>query len=474
MRVLFVDKQIDYEPLGLLYLSSVLKEAGHEVRLAVAADEDPAAVAGEWRPAVVGYSVYTGSQTYYRDLNLRVKEAVPGAVSVFGGPHPTYFPEFVQEPGVDAVCIGEGEGAILDLVSALEASRPLTGIDNWWFKRGADVERNPVRDLENNLDRLPFPDRELLFEKDALSRQSGIKHFITSRGCPYDCTYCFNHALAEIYRGKGKRLRQMSVERVIEEVKEVQARYAMQFVVFLDDLFIVYVDWLRELAGQFPREVGLPFFCNVRANLVTPEKVALLKRAGCVSVGMGLETGNARLRNDILKRNLSDEQIVEASRLIREAGIQLLTTNMLGLPGGTLALDFETLALNHACRPAYANAFLYQPYPRTELGEYARENGHVEGSLDDIDPSAWERSVLRFASSAEKRQIENLNKLFALAVEWPWSVGFVRRLIELPPNPLFRLTYKVWKGYAIKSRIHPYRPSPREFLKTVRRFMKFD
>ncbi len=476
MRVLFVEKQIDYEPLGLLYLASVLKQAGHEVRLAIASAEDPARVAQAWQPAVVGYSVYTGSQGYYRDLNLRVKAALPEVVSVFGGPHPTYFPEFVQEPGVDAVCVGEGEGAMLDLVAALDAGRPLSGIDNWWFSRdgGRSVERNPVRDLEDSLDRLPFPDRDLLFQRDAFTRQSGIKHFITSRGCPYDCTYCFNHALAEVYRGRGKRLRQMSVERVVEEVKGVQARYPMQFVVFLDDLFIVHAAWLRELAEKFPREVGLPFFCNVRANLITPEKVDLLKRAGCASVGMGLETGNPALRNEILKRNLSDAQIVEASRLLREAGIQVLTTNMLGLPGGTLALDFETLALNHACQPAYANAFLYQPYPRTELGEYARENGHVEGSLDDIDPSAWERSVLRFASPAEKRQIENFNKLFALAVEWPRLAGLVRRLIKLPPNPLFRLAYKLWKGYAIKNRIHPYRPSTREFLLTVRRFMRFD
>ena len=474
MRVLFVEKQIDYEPLGLLTLASVLRQAGHEVRLAIAAQEDPVAVARTWQPGVVGYSVYTGAQTYYRDLNLRLREAAPGVVSVFGGPHPTYFPEFVEEPGVDAVCIGEGEGAILDLVSAVEAGWPLTGLENWWFKGKSGVEQNPVRPAEENLDLLPFPDRELLFEKDPFTRQSGIKHFITSRGCPYDCTYCFNHALAAIYRGKGKRLRQMSVGKVIEEVRWVQDRYPMQFVVFLDDLFIVYVDWLRELAERFPREVGLPFFCNVRANLVTPEKIDLLRRAGCASVGMGLETGNPELRNQVLKRNLSDAQIVEAARLIREAGIQLLTTNMLGLPGGSLALDFETLALNHACRPAYANAFLYQPYPRTELGEYAREGGHVEGSLDDIDPSAWERSVLRFASAGEKRQIENLNKLFALAVEWPWLTGLVRRLIKLPPNPLFRLAYKVWKGYAIKNRIHPYRPSFREFVATVRRFMQFD
>jgi anaerobic magnesium-protoporphyrin IX monomethyl ester cyclase len=474
VRVLFVEKQIDYEPLGLLYLSSALRQAGHEVRLSIASEQDPVAAARAWKPDVVGYSVYTGSQAYYRDLNLRIKHAVD-VVSVFGGPHPTYFPEFIEEPGVDAVCIGEGEGAMLDLAHALQRGQQLTGIENWWFKRdGGEIERNPVRAAVDNLDAIAFPDRELLFEADEFTRQSGIKHFITSRGCPYDCTYCFNHALAEVYRGKGKRLRQMSVDKVVEEVRWVQQRYSMQFVVFLDDLFIVYERWLEELAAKFPREVGLPFFCNVRANLVTPKKIDLLKQAGCVSVGMGLETGNPALRNQILKRNMSDAQIIEASTVIRGAGIELLTTNMLGLPGGTLANDFETLALNHACKPAYANAFLYQPYPRTELGDYARNGGFVEGVLDDIDPSAWERSVLRFSTPEEKRQIENLNKLFALAVQWPWMTGLVRRFIKLPPNHLFRLAYKLWKGYAIKNRIHPYRPSMREFVQTVRRFMTFD
>jgi len=474
VRVLFVQKQIDYEPLGLLYLSSALRQAGHEVRLSIATTEDPVAVARAWQPDVLGYSVYTGSQAYYRDLNLRIKGAVQ-AVSVFGGPHPTYFPEFIEEPGVDAVCVGEGEGAMLDLVQALDDGKPLVGIENWWFKLdGGQIQRNPVRAAENDLDSIAFPDRELLFEADEFTRQSGIKHFITSRGCPYDCTYCFNHALAEVYRGKGKRLRQMSVDKVIEEVRWVQQRYPMQFVVFLDDLFIVYESWLQELAAKFPREIGLPFFCNVRANLVTPAKIELLKQAGCASVGMGLETGNPELRNEILKRNMSDEQIIEASNLIRRAGIELLTTNMLGLPGASLGHDLETLALNHACKPAYANAFLYQPYPRTELGDYARNGGYVEGALDDIDPSAWERSVLRFSTPEEKRQIENLNKLFALAVEWPRITGLVLRLTKLPPNPLFRLAYKLWKGYAVKNRIHPYRPSMGEFLQTVRRFMSFD
>ena len=155
MRILFVEKQIDYEPLGLLYLSSVLRQAGHEVRLAVASDKDPLAVVREWQPAIVGYSVYTGAQGYYRDLNLRIKETA-NVVSVFGGPHPTYFPEYVEEPGVDAVCIGEAEDAILDLVETVESGRPLTGIKNWWFKCDGGVERNPVRPLENDMDRIAF------------------------------------------------------------------------------------------------------------------------------------------------------------------------------------------------------------------------------------------------------------------------------------------------------------------------------
>jgi radical SAM superfamily enzyme YgiQ (UPF0313 family) len=206
---------------------------------------------------------------------------------------------------------------------------------------------------------------------------------------------------------------------------------------------------------------------------MTATKAELLQQAGCASVGMGIETGSEERRKELLQRPLSDQQLVEASRLLREHGIQVLTTNMLGLPGGTLRDDLKTLALNHACRPGYANAFLYQPYPRTILGDYARDAGFVEGSLEDIDESAWDRSVLRFSTAREKRQIENLNKWFALGVEWPWLMRPLRWLIRLPPNPLFRLVYKLWKGYAIKARIHPYRPSIREFLITVRRFFQF-
>ncbi len=396
MRVLFVTQQIDYEPQGIMHLSSALKAAGHQVALAVEAHEDPVTVAIKFEPGIVGYSVITGSQRYYLQLNRRIKQEVD-VFSVFGGPHPTFFPEMIEEEGVDGICIGEGEGAIVDLANALDdggSGRLQTHLarnklrhsstPNWHFKLNGEIVRNPVRPYVDDLDSLPLPDRDLVYNKDRTYQRSKIKHFIAGRGCPYNCTYCFNHALSEIYRGKGRRFRMRSVDNVIEEVCQVKAKYPLEFVVFVDDVFVLSKSWLVEFARKYSREIGLPFFCNTRANLVTAEQVQLLKEAGCTSVSMGIEAANDRLRNELLKRKMSKEQILQAARLLREGGIHFTTTNMIGLPTSTLEDDFQTLALNIECQPAYAHAFIFQPYPRTELGEFTREHGWMVGTFDDI------------------------------------------------------------------------------------------
>lgn len=472
MRVLFVLKQIDYEPIGLMQISAVLKQAGHQVQLAVAATEDVVEVARAWRPNILAYSVWTGGQSYYFGLNRQIRAYVD-AFSAFGGPHPTFFPEMIEDdPLVDGVCVGEGEGALLDLANALDAGGPYHTLPNWHFRWNGEIVRNPVRDAISDLDTLPMPDRALIYEYDSTTAQSPIKHFITGRGCPYDCTYCFNHAWAKIYHD-GRRVRRRSVDLVLDEVAEVRARWPLGFVVFLDDTFILQKGWMAEFAEKYPRRIGLPFFCNVRANLVKPELVAQLRQAGCVSVGMGIETADDHLRNQVLKRNMSREQIVGACRMLREAGIAVLTTNMIGLPGGNLAIDFETVKFNAECRPAFANAFLFQPYPRTELGEYTARQGLLEGDLNSIGASAWEHSVLKFPPG-EKRQIENLQKLFAVTVEFPWLLPLTRLLVKLPHNPFFWLIHKLWKGYTIKTRIHPVRLGWRDYLAMIRRFLRLE
>lgn len=488
MRVLFVERELSYEPQGIMSMSAVLKQAGHDVALAVESMEDPVAFAAEYKPDIVGYSVMTGSQRAVFDINLRVRQAVNPArdaagkrpvFSAFGGPHPTFFPEMVTEPGVDGICVGEGEGALLDLANALGNGGFHPDIPNWWFNIDGEVVKNPVRPLIHDLSSLPHPDRALVYDKHPGLASSGLKHFISSRGCPYNCTYCFNHAYYEIYK-REKRGQQRDVDDVIAEVNTVRARWSLEQAIFIDDLFIIHNDWLEEFAEKWPVQVGLPFFCNVRANMLVkdPRKIELLKRAGCQTVSMGIEAANDRIRVEMLKRRMTKEDIVQTGRMVRDSGMHITATNILGLPTSTLEDDLETMRLNAEAKISYAYAFLFQPYPGTELGQFTQDNDLMVGTFDDIGELAWDHSILNFADEADKSQREHLQRLFALGVEWPWLEPAIRRLIKLPHNAavnnLFWLVHKLHKGYAIYHRVHPTNASPIELFRTAMHFMKIN
>jgi radical SAM superfamily enzyme YgiQ (UPF0313 family) len=488
LRVLFVAQEISYEPQGIMSMSAVLKQGGHDVALAVADIEDPVAYAVDYQPDIVGYSVMTGSQRGYFEMNLKLREAVnPGRqaagkkplFSVFGGPHPTFFPEMVTEPGVDGICVGEGEGAMLELADALAVRNGTykTDIPNWWFNMEGEVVKNPPRPLIHELSDLPHPDRELIYDKIPHLGASKIKHFISSRGCPYACTYCFNHAYYQIYK-REKRGQQRSVDDVIAEVKSVRARWPLEQAIFIDDLFVIYNDWLEEFADKWPREVGLPFFANVRANLLVkdPYKVELLKRAGCGTVSMGIEAANDRVRVELLKRRMTCEDIIKTGKMVREAGIHITATNILGLPTTTLEDDLDTMRLNAQAQMSYAHAFLFQPYPGTELGQFTEEHELMAGTLDDIGDVAWDHSILVFEDEDDKRAREHLQRLFALGVEFPRMERLIRRLVGLPHNKLVDTVcwwvHKLHKGYAMHHRVHPTNASPVELFKTALHFMK--
>lgn len=479
MHLLFIVKAIDNEPQGILLISSMLKQAGHRVSLVVATEEDPVEAALRLQPDVVGYTVYTGPHTWYLELNQRIRAQLPGVFSIFGGPHPTFFPEMIERDGVDGLCIGEGEYATLDLINALEHNGngvhlPDPAIPNWWFNLNGETVRNPLRPLltGEELDALPFPDRDLLYAAHGQSRRTKIKPVITGRGCPYDCAFCFNKAYSDLYEGRGRRFRRRSPDHVIRELQKVKAEYDLRFVLFMDDTFILQDAWLEEFMARYKAEIDLPFWCQVRANLVTDEKIALFKDAGCVSVSFGLEAGNERLRNAVLNRNMSRDEILGAAEVLRRHDITFMTNNMLGLPTGSLEDDFETLELNAQIRPAYANVFLFQPYPKTELGEWAYEHGWMMGTFDDLSGSVSDDTVIQFGSQEEKRQIENLQKLFAVGVEFPWLLPAIRRLIRLHPNQMFWLAYKLWKGWAIKNRMFPFKMAPREYLESALYYMR--
>ena len=467
MRVLFIIRDIEgVEPLGIMYMAALLKRAGHEVRFLPTRGVDLPAEVGHFAPTVIGYGVCTGQHTYYLALNRFLKRQ-HDFLAVFGGPHPTFFPEMIQEGGVDVVCRGEGEYAMLELCDRLEAGRGFADVANLYVKQEGRIYRNSPRPLIDDLDALPFPDREPRYALDEHHRAYATQSFLTSRGCPYRCAYCFNVAMGRLYGSAWFYRRIRSPENVVREIEAVRATSGLSFVQFRCSMFPYEWEWLEEFADLYTRRIGLPFYAHVRANHMSEEVVGLLARAGCKSVNMGIECADETYRRDVLQRPMSNDVIRAACRRLHEHGIAILADNMVGLPGRTLEDDFDTLKFNAECDIDYPLAMILQPYPGTEIDRYARDGGYFEGDYSSIGYNYYCRSPLRFRNEAERRQIENLQKLFAVTAEAPWLLPIVRRLVRLPSNLAFTSIFRWWYAWCYLRRIMRHRLRCGDVMETL-------
>jgi anaerobic magnesium-protoporphyrin IX monomethyl ester cyclase len=443
MKILFLGAKLHtIEPFGVMSLAPYLEREGHEVLLMEAEDAALESKVRALRPDVVGYSVCTGSERYYLALNRALK-AQAQFISVFGGPHPTFFPGMIEEPGVDAICRGEGELAFAEFCRELAANGEMKAVPNFSVKVGDKIRVSPPRPLVPDADAFPFPSRELYYRVSPEIAKHTIRSFLAARGCPFACSYCFNPAMDALYEGNWKRVRTRSPENLVGEIVAVARKYPTEFVAFRESIFPLREEWLREFAELYTRRVALPFYCHLRLDMLTDERVALLAKAGCYSVNVGIETGNAELREKLLNRRVSNETMINACALLRRHGIKILANNMLGLPGASFEHDLETLALNQQCKPDYALAMLWQPYPGTELAEYARRGGYYTGAGRELDFTYYNRSHLKFASEREKRRIENFQKLFAVGAALPLLTPLIRLLTRLPQNAIFKTIFRV-------------------------------
>jgi len=443
MKFLFIVKPFFIEPLGVMHLSSIIKKSGHQTDL-ITSSEDIDKKVLDFKPDFVFYSIMTGDQDFFNNLNNKLKQEHK-FFSIAGGPHLTFFPEFLESSSFDSICIGEGENAILQFLSNPQSKE----IQNFWFKNSDKVIKNPIQNLIENLDEIPFPDRELVFKYPEI-KNGPIKHFIASRGCPYNCSYCFNESYSKIYKGKGERVRFRSVDNLLKEVKEVVESSPTRFVYFQDDTFILKPEWIKEFAEKYLSNIRLPFHCHTRANLVTEEIVSDLKKAGCYSVHIAAESGNEKVRKDVLNRQMTNEQIISAVNLFKKYNIKVMLQNIIGLPFTTLENDFETLELNIKCQPDYAWVSIFQPYPKTALGQRCVESGLYTGDFSDLGGNFFDGSVIAIKN---KNEIANLQKLFAIAVKNPdlYYSGVLQKLIELPCEVVREKFNKIYRSYRKKA-----------------------
>ncbi|MDD2708053.1 MAG: radical SAM protein [Verrucomicrobiae bacterium] len=435
-RFIFFQRSV-FEQIGLMALVAALKREGHESGVLVTVfEKDVVEAALEKKADAFCFSITSGDLEWAEGLARRLKQRMQIPILV-GGPGATYFPEIVEKDAFDAVCVGEGEEALLEWAKALGQKTSCHSIRNLWIKEGAVIHRNPVRPLISNMDDWPAPDRSI-YDRYPLIGQSPLRTFVFGRGCPYSCTYCYNDNYKKLYAGAGKLVRFPSPGHARMQIEEAVKRYRFQTAVISDDTFTANKEWLFAFLKDFRSQAGVPFICNAHPNTVTKEVCEALSAAGCIRVCMGVESGSARLRREILDKRTSTEQIMEAGRLLHQHGITFLTYNMVGFPTETVGEAWETVALNAQMGTDYPWCSILQAYPRTRIAQICRDLKLLPENKDSFQNTFFHSSDLLQENIPELVRIQ---KLFWFSVRFPRLNPLWRFLSRQPITPFLHILF---------------------------------
>lgn len=352
MKIALISPYNDITSLGVRSISACLKKAGHRTRLIFLASSSPA---GQTKydsrvleqlielcnhSDLIGISLMTNFFESMAHLTSELKSNLDIPV-IWGGIHPSSCPEECLRYA-DMVCIGDGEGAIVEIANRMAEDREIFSTNNIWFQSDNGIIKNPLRPLCQDLDSLPFPDYDLTddfvldenecaiikMDKDvykymlenghAPQAKNGQFYYqtLTSRGCPHNCSYCWNSTFITLYKGE-KYLRWRSPEKIIAELASIKERFEfINLVIFSDDtLFIKPVEEIKRLSRYYKEKIGIPFNCLGSPLTITEEKMEYLVDAGLVLIEMGIESGSLRTRK-LYNRRVSNERIIEAARII--------------------------------------------------------------------------------------------------------------------------------------------------------------
>ncbi|MDH4183820.1 MAG: B12-binding domain-containing radical SAM protein, partial [Nitrospinota bacterium] len=377
------------------FVGTVLKKAGNDVRtLFISPGTDiPAAIKGyidDFKPTMFCFSAVTSQYPVILQAAKEVKKLDPNLYTIIGGHHASLAPDEVMGAGVfDAVCITEGEAAVLQVAKALDDGRRPAGIENLWIRRpDGTVEKNRMAKLNEDLDELPFIDRDLwvpwMMEPGTLST------IIVSRGCPYRCTYCSNHAMSKL--AEGKYLRHRSFDNILAEMREVLSRWpGITHIYFEAETFganlkyaLEFLARLREFNALREKPIKWGFNLNVtKKTMNNLELWAAMQAANVGYVNVGLESGSERMRKEVLRRpEHSNDDIVQFCDNARKHNVEVYFSVLIGIPGETLADYNETVDLVRRSNPAHCYPYILFPYPGTDMFETARKMGLLDKEID--------------------------------------------------------------------------------------------
>jgi radical SAM superfamily enzyme YgiQ (UPF0313 family) len=370
------------EPMGLAYLAGSLESNQLPVEILDAPamgfqiDEVVDGVShGSFH--LVGITFLTPMFDVIRDLTRRIKESCHRVKIIVGGPHPTALPERTlnELPDIDFVCVGEGEKTIVDVIKYLDGENRIEKINGLVYRKGREIVKNLPRKFESDLDSIPKPTRHLLpMEKYQLtaSRTKGSTHcptIIVARGCPFDCQYC-SHPF-------GRTFRHHSVDRVIEELRELKQDYNVNQVNFEADTLTINKRFIKELCeGIVQHGLDIRWTCESRVDTVTESMLKYMKNAGCWQISYGVESGSQRLL-DLIHKDTTKTKVMETFALTKKIGITIRGFFMLGLPTETAEESMETIQFAKELDPLWAQFTITIPYPGTPMFKQLDSEGKI-------------------------------------------------------------------------------------------------
>ena len=413
LNVLFVITNIngyydDAYSFGLASLASVTGNKGFDFEYAVINKPqdniDFLHLVETKKPDIIAYTSVSSQFIFVKELSKTIHDKYADIIQVCGGVHPTIFPECLFEaPALDGIFIGESELAFSDFLNKVANNLPYKDTKNLAYIENGKFIKNELYPLITDLDILPFPERKKYNYRRFVEKRDGQVRFIFNRGCPYLCAYCSNHAVAKVYGMKANTPRYKSPGKCIDEILEVTKEYSATKIGIIDDTFGLNKQWAKEFCNKYAEKVHLPFACFLRVNMVDEELVRLLKDGGCTNVSCGIESGNEYIRNTVMKRNISEEQVIKAYKLFDKYKILAKAFNMIGLPYETLDNIWDTIKLNRKIKPYGGGVAIFYPYKGTELGNECFKNGLVDEKAYNTFTTERRDSVLKFPPKFKKQ-----------------------------------------------------------------------
>lgn len=415
-------------PIGVSLLSAVLKDAGHEVKLfdttfyktsektgdqarveslqikptnleefgiksksLFEMSDDFKFMIKDYKPDIVGFSVVESTRHIFIYLLSILKAHLDyKGVIVAGGVYATTcFSDLVRI--VDIVCVGEGEKAIVELANRIDKKESYEDIKNLCFMKESKIVKNDLNPI-TNLDKIPFQDWSI-YEKERLYKPMGGKVWISGpvelqRGCPFSCSFCINHKLKKMYGSE--YVRQRSIKKFIEEVKDKQKKYNISYLYLVAENFLsMKKEEFEDFVEQY-KAVKLPFWIETRPETVTEDRIKKIKEIGCEGISIGVEHGNEEFRREILNRFVPNSSIIKAFNIAKKSGIRVCANNIIGFPTETRELIFDTINLNKELKADNIIVNIFCPYHGTALFDLCLEKeyfnqSYVAGDYRGID-----------------------------------------------------------------------------------------